>query len=353
MYPQSMVAGGTFTLTTALIASGVEVELQSQGPTPDLIFLRSLTGWGESTDAQAVEWWWSRGMAQQTAKGLLQASNGSTPVSAALTSTSVASSGISCYDTANPPTYAALASTAINGTTFVVLMANTGSIVVGDYVQLYNQAGAQQLSGYSFQVTAVTTNTSITLGYMASSGTTLAAPATTGFVKKFIPNRYYPKEKRIANITQAAQAVVFFTGKNDFTPGEQISFRVPPQWGMIELNNVKARVLSVTNSATVSSITLDLDTSGFQAFVFPTSAVAAAGISPAAAIPSASMVVPDPANTSLVLQPPGTNLLDAFDNRNTRLIVFGPALFNVSGFASDNGDLWAWQAFKFDLWNNN
>ena len=362
MYPQQMIAGGTFALTTALIASGVEIELQSQGPTPDYIEIKSLgkagafnEGWGQSGDAQAIEWWWARGMPQQAAKGILQASEASTPQLPAMTAYTITSSGISCYDTANPPTFAALATTAITGSagTYVVSMASTGSIAVGDYVLLYATTGELQIAGYSFQVTAVTANVSITLGYMASSGTVLAADATAGFVKKYIPNRYYPKEKRIANITQAAQAVVFFTEKNDFTPGEQVSFRVPSEWGMTELNNVKARVLSVTNSATVSSITLDLDSSGFSAFVFPTSAVAAAGISPAVAVPSASMVVPDPLNTSLVQQPPGTNLLDAFDNRNVRLIKFGPGLFNVSAHTSEAEDIWMWRAFKYDLFNNN
>lgn len=352
MYPQSMVAGGTFTLTTDLIASGVEVQCQSQSP-PDFVIAKNITRWGAASSATAIEWWWERSMAQQAARGTLQASNASSPVSAAMTTTALTANGFSVYNTYSPPTFSALASTAINGTTFVVLMANTGSISVGDYVRLYNQAGAQQLSGYTFQVTAVTVNTSITLGYMASSGTTLAAPATTGFVQKIIPNRYYPKEKRIVNITQASQAVVFFGQKNDFTPGEQVSFRIPSQWGMTQLNNVKARVLSVTNSATVSSITLDLDTSGFNAFVFPTSAIAVAGISPAVAIPSASMVVPDPLNTSLVQQPPGTNLLDAFDDRNINLIFFGSGLFNVSGFTATASDIWEWQAFKYDTYNNN
>jgi hypothetical protein len=47
-------------------------------------------------------------------------------------------------------------------------------------------------------------------------------------------------------------------------------------------------------------------------------------------------------------QPPGTNLLDSFDNRNTRIIRFGADLFNVASFVSDNGDVWQWQAFKYD-----
>lgn len=352
MYPYQMIAGGNFTLTTALIASGFDISLQSQNP-PDFILLKSITGWGEASDAQAIEWWWERSMAQGSAKGILQASEGSTPQLPAMTSYTISANGIYTYDTANPPLFTALATTNVAGNTgtFVVTMANTGDIAVGDYVRLYSITGEQQISSYVFQVTAVTVNTSITLGYMASGGQTFAAAGTAGFVQKFIPNRFYPHWMYIANISQAAQGVVSFTTKNDFTAGEIVSFRVPSQFGMSEINNKQVRVLSVTNSATVSSITIDLDTSGYTAFTFPTSAVAAAGVSPAVVLPSSSGVVPDPLNTALVLQPPGTNLLDSFDNRNTRVIHLGPGLWNVSGHASDSEDKWMWQAFKYDLYN--
>ena len=352
MLPFQMIAGGTFTLSTATIASGLDLECQSQKP-PDYILLKSLS-WGEVSDAQAIEWWWERSMAQGSAKGILQASEGSTPQLPAMTSYFISSSGISTYDTANPPVFAALASTAVTGNagTFIVSMANTGSIAVGDYVVLYNQAGEQQISGYRFQVTAVTANVSITLGYMASSGMTFAAAATTGFVKKIIPNRMYPRKKFIANITQATQAVIFFTEKNDFTPGEIVGIRVPfissSEPTMIQANNLDVRVLSVTNSATVSSITVDLDTTGFTAFAFPLSATAAAGVSPAMVVPSASGVVPFNGSATIPQQPPGTNLLDSFDNRNVQVIHLGPGLFNVSGHASDAEDKWMWQAFKYD-----
>ena len=50
-------------------------------------------------------------------------------------------------------------------------------------------------------------------------------------------------------------------------------------------------------------------------------------------------------------QPPGTNLLDAFDDRNTRIIRFGAALFNVANHASDDGDVWMWAALKYDSYS--
>lgn len=347
MLPYQMIAGGTFALTTANIASGLDLLCQSQNP-PDFIVLRSLTGWGESGDAQVIEWFWEKSLAQGAAKGILQASESSTPQLPAMTAYTIASNGISTYDTTNPPSFAALATTAINATTYVVTMANTGSINVGDYVRIYASTGMLQIAGYTFQVTAVTANTSITLGYMASGGQVMAAAATAGEVLKFIPNRDYPHWAYIANISQAAQAVVNFTVKNDFTPGEIVSFRVSSAFGMDEINNKQARVLSVTNSATVSSIVIDLDTSGYTAFAFPTSAVAAAGVSPAVVVPSSSGVVPFNGSATIPQQPPGTNLLDSFDNRNVRVIHLGAGLFNVSGHASDNGDVWMWQAYKYD-----
>lgn len=351
MLPFQMIAGGRFTLSTATIASGLDLECQSQNP-PDFILLKSITGWGEASDAQAIEWWWEKSMAQGSAKGILQSSEGSTPQLPAMTSYTISSAGISTYDTANPPVFAALASSDINKTTFVVTMANTGSIAVGDLVRVTVPVDMYQVSSYVFQVTAVTANVSITLGYMATAVTAglaaFAANADTANITKFIQNRMYPRYNYIAFITQATQAKVYFTAKNDFTPGEIVGFRVSSDYGMKEINNKDVRVLSVTNSATESSIVIDLDTSGFTAFSFPTSAVALAGVSPAVVVPSASGVVPDSGSATIPQEPPGTNLRDAFDNRNKRIIHLGAGLFNVSGHGSDNGDDWMWQAFKYD-----
>jgi hypothetical protein len=221
-------------------------------------------------------------------------------------------------------------------------MADTGSIAVGDWVRLYGTTGELQLAGYTFQVTAVTTNTSITLGYMATGGVTLAADATAGTVKKYIPNLLYPRRAFIAAISQATQGVVYFTGKHDFTAGENISFRVSSDYGMLELDNVTALVLSVTNSTTESSVTIDYDTSGLTAFDFPTSATAAAGVTPAVAVPSSSGVVPLSGSAVNPQIPEGTNLLDAFDNRNKYVMQMGSNVITSSSAVYD------WFAVRYD-----
>jgi len=333
MLPYQVIDGGSFTSTSALAK---QLALSDR---PDLFWLRNRTAWGDDAAETSVESWWRNGMAQGAAQTADQA-----VTSGILSTEAVTSGGFTFIDTANPPTFAALATsgTDVDKTTYVVTMANTGSIAVGDYVRLYGTTDMLQIAGYSFQVTAVTTNVSITLGYMASGGQVMAADATAGFVQKYIPNRMYPRWSYIANISQATQAVVHFTAKNDYTPGELLSFRVSSAFGMQEMNNVQARVLSVTNSSTVSSVTLDWDTSGYTAFAFPTSAVAAAGVSPAVAVPSASGVVPDNGSATVPQIPEGTNLRDAFDNRNKYLMDLGSNVITSAEAVYD------WVAFKFD-----
>lgn len=358
MLPYEMIAGGTFNLSVSGgVASNVQVQCQSQNP-PDFILARAITAWGRLNSENAVEIFWERSMAQATAKLIRQSSSGTVPN---MTTVDLTSGGVTTYNTANPPTFASLVGSTVDKTAFTVLMASTANIFVGDTVRLTNVVGMQQISGYTFQVTAVSTNTSITLGYMAtaiSAGASIASNGTSCSVQKIIPQQFYPRLRRIVYITQAAagSAKVYFTQPNDFTPGEKIGLRVPSsQWGMIQANNLEARVLSVTNTASESSVTIDIDTSGFSAFTIPTSAQALAGISPAVAVPSTSSVVPANGSLTVPQQPPGTNLLDAFDNRNTRIIQFGAGIFNYTAsgitFAPVNNDAWIWQAYKYSQYN--
>lgn len=335
MLPYQIIGGGDFTSDSTLAK---QVVLSDR---PDLFWLRNRTAWGDDADEVSVESWYRKGMAGGSAQTVDQA-----VTSGIMSTEAVTTGGFTFIDTANPPTFAGLATSAITGNagTFILTMANTGSISVGDWVRLYATTGELQIAGYTFQVTAVTANVSITLGYMASSGITFAAAGTSGTVVKYIPNRLYPRWAYIANITKAAQGVVYFTGKNDYTPGEILSFRVPSVFGMDELNNVQARVLSVTNSTTVSSVTIDYDTSGFTTFTFPTSAQAAAGVSPAVAVPSSSGVVPDNGSASVPQIPEGTNLRDAFDNRNKYVMDMGSNVITSSSAVYD------WLAIKYDIY---
>jgi hypothetical protein len=112
------------------------------------------------------------------------------------------------------------------------------------------------------------------------------------FGTDFIPNLQY-----ITNITQASQAVVTFLGNHNFTIAEWISFRIPPLNGMIQLNNQKALILSITPM----SVTIAVDTTNFYPFIYVQDPQV-----PCVAVPAGSGIIQ---GTTVV------TLEDAFDNQ--------------------------------------
>lgn len=319
---------------------------------PDWVIVKNITNWGDTTAVTGIESEWFSGMAQGSYIGLTQ-----TVTTDALASNAGTSGGFTFIDQTNPPTYAKVAVTAVNGTTFVVSTGTTTGINVGDLVRLINITGAQELSGILFKVTAVSAGVSITLGMAAtaaSAGWTIAN-GTTGFYQKVYPGFMYPHELPVLYITQATQAKVYFGQPNDFTPGELVDFQIPTPYGMTQLSNLTkknksdalgnppgaARVLTVTNSATESSIVLDYDTTGFTAFAYPLTAAYANGASPAVCFPAGSGVVPYNGSATIPQSPPGTNLQDAFDNRAQYVMNLGTS---VVGAANANMVVLAFKA---------
>jgi hypothetical protein len=355
--PFSFIGSWTYTNAATPVAQNIPMTDK-----PDWVFVKDKTNWGaQTTAANPIQAEWFSSMAQGSYLALGQISSTGNGVT---TYTSQGTSGgFTFIDQTNPPTFSNVAITAVNGTTFVVSTGNTAGINVGDTVRLINVVGAQEISGPNlYQVTALTANTSITLGYAASAvGAGLViANGTTGFYKKVYPGQFVPNTLPVAYITQASQAVVYFFRQNPYSPGELVDFQIPTPYGMTQLSNLTghsgsgaltgnpsgaARVLSVTNSATVSSITIDVDTTGFTAFQFPTTANFAGGASPAVCIPAGSGVVPLNGSATIPASPPGTNLADAFDNKSQYIMNIGlsavgvaSAKMQVFAFKSDFND---------------
>lgn len=349
-FPYSFMATGSYTNAASPVAQNIPLTDR-----PDLFILKDMTNWGAATTAVAAMMSeWNRSIAQgayiQT--GQISAAAGSNYMYGAQGT----SGGFTFIDLSNPPTYAKVAVTSVTGTnTWVVATGTTTGIAVGDWVRLINIVSMQQFSGPNlYQVTAVSAGVSITLGYAATAktgGMPCAANGTTGFYQKVIPSQFYPGNRPVAYITQATQAKVYFFRTNDFTPGEMVDFQIPTTYGMYQISNLAsqprgpARVLTVTNSATESSITLDLDTTGYTAFTIPATASFAGGNSPATCMPAGSGVVPYNGSATVPQSPPGTNLVDAFDNRNQFVMNVG---LSVVGAASAT---MFWTAWRSDGYN--
>jgi hypothetical protein len=363
MLPYSFV--GMWSYTNPATPVAVNIPMTDR---PDWVFVKNLTNWGNDAAVTAIESEWFSIMAQGSFL-----SKDQTVTSGALSTNIGTTGGFTFVDQTNPPTYTRVAMTAVNGSTFVVSTANTAGINVGDIVRLINVTGALELSGILYQVTAVSAGVSITLGFAATAATAKGATygnGTTGFIQKVYPGFMYPALRQVMFISQATQAKVYFSRQHDFTIGELVDFQIPTPYGMVQLSNLTghsgqgpfssnpagaARVITTTNTDVESSITIDVDTTGFTAFTYPTSATFALGASPAVCFPAGSGVVPLITGTNVGIitgsptipaSPPGTNLQDAFDNRAQYVMNLGTS---VVGAASANMVV---MAFKADFPNN-
>jgi hypothetical protein len=112
------------------------------------------------------------------------------------------------------------------------------------------------------------------------------------FGADFIPNLQY-----ITNITQSNPAIVTFLDETNFTVAEWISFRIPPPNGMIQLNNQKSQIISISGT----EVTIAVDTTNFYPFISVQDPQV-----PCVAVPAGSGIIQG--TTTVTLE-------DVFDNR--------------------------------------
>lgn len=113
---------------------------------------------------------------------------------------------------------------------------------------------------------------------------------------------FIPRWKYITGITNAQYAVVTCDTNHNFSDGEYVSFRVSHPYGMSEINDMQAQVLSHTDD----TITVDIDSSTWNNFIYPVSGKN----TPPVVVPAGSGIIPNS-------NPPTVNLQDAFDNIRT------------------------------------
>lgn len=248
----------------------------------DWMIVKNLTVSYAAGAGTGAEFYWQRGMTQ--GRGTEYKKTAAT--NALQVGQIAANAGFYLVDSSiNLPGPALSLSAISDASTPVVSTTNTSSLNNGDIVRLFSVTSGLQLNGLDFTIGSVVASTSFTLAYMAQ-----IAEATTGVFRR-IPYDpiYYPRNRYITKITQAPQAVVTLSVTHGFTVGQEIRFVVPQvgtstaYFGMTELDGVQASIIAVDTSA--NTITVDVDTTGFSAFAFPTSAAAAVGFTPAQVVP--------------------------------------------------------------------
>jgi hypothetical protein len=250
----------------------------------DWINVYNYTAAAQAAADLGFQYYFQRGMAQ--GRGIIYAKLGAVANDPITVGEIGATLGFYLIDTSVNVPGASVALTSVSaGATPVVATGNTAGLADGDIVRLYNVTGGLQLNGLDFTIDTINANVSFELAYMVQIVLTGA-----GTFRKIPYNPiYYPRARYISSITQAAQAVVKLTVTHGYKVGQVVRFIVPSvagsavSYGMTEMNNLQGTILAI--DLVNNTITVDIDSSGFTAFAFPTTALAASGFTPAQVVP--------------------------------------------------------------------
>lgn len=164
----------------------------------------------------------------------------------------------------------------------VVALGATTGLGDGDVVRIFGTTAMLEIAGWDFTIGSLIANTSFELDFLDASG--FAAAASAGTVRRVpFDARYYPRNRFITGISAAASAVITMSVTHGFTAGQAVRIKVPSGWGMTEIDDLIGNITAVSTAN--NTITVDIDSSAFTTFAFPTSAVAGAGIEAPQVIP--------------------------------------------------------------------
>jgi len=221
-----------------------------------------------------VDYFWQRGMEPGQAR-VNYYSNGTQVMNGDF----LLSGGFTLYDPSGQDASAVplignpVASTAsTNAVRPVVSTASTAGLAVGSVVRMSNTAQSD-VNGIDMVVSAVTPGVSFELLFASNALANVpGAVGGAGFYRIInVSELFYPRHRYITNVTQGLDPVVSTSVAHGMTAGQQIRFSIPKlatgAQGMLQLDGLSATILQVIDDY---SFSVDLDTSAFAAFVWPT-----------------------------------------------------------------------------------
>jgi hypothetical protein len=357
-------SGPAGTTNTVVAAAPVTVQIPSNA---DWMWVYNYTQSGTSfasiTTARVLKAYWQRGMPAGSAFIFQGAASSTVPHTLAMGT--ITSNGFTLYDpsgqtTGAQPQYSAdiaITTGVSDATQPVVTTTNTTGLVAasstnpGSVVRI--QSPGFPANGIDFTVGAVNAGTSFTL--LSSAAALATAPGAAGTLGNYTIQNfnalYYPRRRYITNITKATQGVVSTNVPHGLTPGQVIRFNIPAVSGMIELNPTAqnnylyATVVSVS-STDANVFTINIDTTGFTTFTWPTSAQAPSsfpemtplGEDTATALASPTIQIPGVSSATLGSQIYNTNsgiLADSTVNTGFLGMVLGTG--GPSGYVLNTG----------------
>lgn len=176
------------------------------------------------------------------------------------------------YVTSFPAPQAALTGTTITKASAAVASV-TNTYSEGDTVVIYNAVGMEQISGMTFTISSVTGSQFTLLGLDSSGFATAATAFSVRRVNQFTPVE--PSFLYVTKVAQATNPTVTVSQANSVYLGQKLEFTVPGSFGMVQLNNFyqgQSKPIVVTSIVDPYNFKINIDTTNYTAFAFPTSA---------------------------------------------------------------------------------
>src|SRR5574337_1259330 len=238
MAEYSRIARGSFTTAASPVPQYVNLPFQ-----PQRVELINYTTYSAPAQYAITNAWWDTAMGQNnTAFQYLEAASAPWIPAADYTATGIStfSAGLSLQFGARQQV---VASTKGATTSFQV---TAHGYAVGDVVLfegLYQSAttGMPQLCGIPLRDNTVTDANNFIVNFNTnnSSYTNLSASPTGAFVKKVLyPYLYAPGTAFITAISTGATTTITTSAAHNFVVGQEIAFRIPSNWGTVELNEL-------------------------------------------------------------------------------------------------------------------
>lgn len=153
---------------------------------------------------------------------------------------------------------------------------SSGDVVILEGLYQTTTTGMPQINGIPFTVTVISATTFTIPWNTNQSNYTVISGAATGTprAKKVLyPYLYLPGTTVISAITTGSSTTIDTASAHNFRTGQEIAFRIPSQWGTVELNSlpntlvpgspVYGYVIAVTDYNTV---VVNIDSSAMTAF---------------------------------------------------------------------------------------
>jgi len=217
-----------------------------------------------------TEFFWQRGMAQGSALATYKAA-----ATGVISVNTIATGGITIYDPSGNNLLAqprignpVAVSASTDATRPVVTHTADTSVVVGSVVRMSSTA-QNDVNGIDMVVGTVTSSTQFTL--LTTTNALATAPGAiggAGFYRVInFASMFYPRMRKVSNITRASVPTVGTTVAHGMTPGQVVRFKIPTQSGMVQLDGIVATVVTVVDDF---SFTISVDTAAMTAFSWPT-----------------------------------------------------------------------------------